>query len=57
MLSDSIENKIGKININITEAKKAVEIEVSDNGKGIDFKKKKRSYSDRVIVPKNAAGV
>lgn len=38
---DAIENKKGKIEINIKEAKKFVDIEVSDNGKGIDMKRRK----------------
>ncbi len=38
---DAIENKKGKIEINIKEAKKFIEIEISDNGKGIDMKRRK----------------
>ncbi len=38
---DAIENRKGKIEINIKETKKFVEIEVSDNGKGIDLKRRK----------------
>jgi signal transduction histidine kinase len=38
---DAIDGKEGKIDIKIDETKKAVEIEVSDNGKGIDLKRRK----------------
>ncbi len=38
---DAIDNKDGKINISIKETKKKVEIEISDNGKGIDYKRRK----------------
>ncbi|HSL87922.1 MAG TPA: HAMP domain-containing sensor histidine kinase, partial [Ignavibacteriaceae bacterium] len=38
---DAIDNKQGKIEIKIEETKKAVEIEVSDNGKGIDLNRRK----------------
>lgn len=38
---DAIENKKGKIEISIKEAKKYVDIEVSDTGKGIDLKRRK----------------
>ncbi|MBS4034108.1 MAG: HAMP domain-containing histidine kinase [Ignavibacterium sp.] len=38
---DAIDGKQGKIEIKIEETKKTVEIEVSDNGKGIDLKRRK----------------
>ncbi len=38
---DAIENKNGLIEYNITESNKYIEIEVSDNGKGIDLKKRR----------------
>ncbi|MBN1637986.1 MAG: HAMP domain-containing histidine kinase [Ignavibacteriales bacterium] len=38
---DAIEGKKGLIEIEIAETKKKVEIEVTDNGKGIDFKRRK----------------
>ncbi len=38
---DAIDQKEGKININIRPGKSIVEIEVSDNGKGIDLKRRK----------------
>ncbi len=38
---DAIENKSGWIKIYITKAKKYVEIEISDSGKGIDLKRRK----------------
>ncbi|HMN48563.1 MAG TPA: HAMP domain-containing sensor histidine kinase [Ignavibacteriaceae bacterium] len=54
---DSIENKIGKININITEAKKAVEIEVSDNGKGIDLRRRKDVFRPGYSTKKRGWGL
>ena len=38
---DAIENKKGVISISIKEVRKFVDIEVSDNGKGIDLKRRK----------------
>ncbi len=38
---DAIENKNGKIDISITDSVRNVEIEVADNGKGIDLKRRK----------------
>lgn len=38
---DAIDSKNGKISINIYDHKNRVEIEVSDNGKGIDLKRRK----------------
>ena len=38
---DAIENKEGKVNFLVTAHKKNVEIEVKDNGKGIEYKKRK----------------
>jgi signal transduction histidine kinase len=38
---DAIDHKEGKININVTEGRKTVEIEISDNGKGIEMKRRK----------------
>ena len=38
---DAIENKKGSITISIKEAHKFVDIEVTDNGKGIDLKRRK----------------
>jgi len=38
---DAIDNKDGRISILIKETKKKVEIEISDNGKGIDYKRRK----------------
>jgi len=38
---DAIDHKEGKIQINVKEARKTVEIEVSDNGKGIEMKRRK----------------
>ena len=38
---DAIEQKEGKINISVKSTRKNVEIEVSDNGKGIDLKRRK----------------
>ena len=38
---DAIENKKGQIIISIIDGRKFVDIEVSDNGKGIDLKRRK----------------
>ncbi len=38
---DAINHKNGKIYINVSAGKKTVEIEISDNGKGIDIKRRK----------------
>ena len=38
---DAIENKEGKINFSISAHKKGIEIEIKDNGKGIEYKKRK----------------
>ena len=38
---DAIENKKGEITISISQGRKYVDIEVSDNGKGIDLKRRK----------------
>lgn len=38
---DAIDSKNGKISINIFDHKNRVEVEVSDNGKGIDLKRRK----------------
>lgn len=38
---DAIDHKQGKIDISIREMRKEIEIEVSDNGKGIDLKRRK----------------
>ncbi len=38
---DAIEHKEGKIDISISETSRNVEIEVADNGKGIDLKRRK----------------
>jgi anti-sigma regulatory factor (Ser/Thr protein kinase) len=38
---DAIDHKEGKINIQISEARRTVEIDVSDNGKGIEIKRRK----------------
>lgn len=38
---DAIDHKEGKININVIENRKTVDIEISDNGKGIEMKRRK----------------
>ncbi len=38
---DAIDHKEGKINITVSESRKTVDIEVSDNGKGIEMKRRK----------------
>ena len=41
---DAIENKSGKISIEIINNEKCVDIEVTDNGKGIDLRKRKEVF-------------
>jgi signal transduction histidine kinase len=41
---DAIENKLGKISIEIVNNEKSVDIEVTDNGKGIDLRKRKEVF-------------
>lgn len=41
---DAIENKDGKINFVVLDNKKSLEIEVSDNGKGIEHNKRKEIF-------------
>lgn len=38
---DAIENKPGKISIDVKDSRRRVDIEVTDNGKGIDLKRRK----------------
>jgi two-component system, sporulation sensor kinase D len=38
---DAIDHKHGQIDINVTQTRKTVDIEVSDNGKGIEIKRRK----------------
>jgi signal transduction histidine kinase len=38
---DAINHKHGQIDINVTQTRKTVDIEVSDNGKGIEIKRRK----------------
>jgi signal transduction histidine kinase len=38
---DAIEHKQGKIKITVVSSRKEVEVEVADNGKGIDLKRRK----------------
>lgn len=38
---DAIENKMGKISINVKSNKNKIEIDVTDNGKGIEMKRRK----------------
>jgi signal transduction histidine kinase len=41
---DAIESKTGRITIEIIESEKCVDIEVTDNGKGIDLRKRKEVF-------------
>lgn len=38
---DAIDHKLGKIDISVKEHRKEIEVEVADNGKGIDLKRRK----------------
>lgn len=54
---DAIENKNGKITIDITEGKKNIEIEVSDNGKGIDLRRRKDVFRPGYSTKKRGWGL
>jgi len=54
---DAIENKNGKINIDIAENKKNIEIEVSDNGKGIDLRRRKDVFRPGYSTKKRGWGL
>lgn len=54
---DAIENKKGKISIDISEGKKNIEIEVSDNGKGIDLRRRKDVFRPGYSTKKRGWGL
>ena len=54
---DAIESKNGKINIDIAEGKKSIEIEVSDNGKGIDLRRRKDVFRPGYSTKKRGWGL
>lgn len=54
---DAIDHKEGKINISVTEAKKTVEVEVSDNGKGIEIKRRKDVFRPGYSTKKRGWGL
>ena len=54
---DAIEIQAGKINIDIVESKKNVEIEVSDNGKGIDIRRRKDVFRPGYSTKKRGWGL
>jgi len=54
---DAIENKNGKIKIDISENKKNIEIEVSDNGKGIDLRRRKDVFRPGYSTKKRGWGL
>ncbi|MBK7630636.1 MAG: HAMP domain-containing histidine kinase [Ignavibacteriales bacterium] len=54
---DAIESKNGKINIDIVESKKNIEIEVSDNGKGIDLRRRKDVFRPGYSTKKRGWGL
>ncbi|MEO8233678.1 MAG: HAMP domain-containing sensor histidine kinase [Ignavibacteriota bacterium] len=54
---DAIESKNGEINIDIVESKKNIEIEVSDNGKGIDLRRRKDVFRPGYSTKKRGWGL
>ena len=54
---DAIESKNGEINIDIVEGKKNIEIEVSDNGKGIDLRRRKDVFRPGYSTKKRGWGL
>ncbi|MBK7498709.1 MAG: HAMP domain-containing histidine kinase [Ignavibacteriales bacterium] len=54
---DAMESKNGKINIDILESKKNIEIEVSDNGKGIDLRRRKDVFRPGYSTKKRGWGL
>jgi len=54
---DAIETKKGKINIDIVESKKNIEIEVSDNGKGIELRRRKDVFRPGYSTKKRGWGL
>lgn len=54
---DAIETDKGKINIDIFENKKHIELEVSDNGKGIDLRRRKDVFRPGYSTKKRGWGL
>lgn len=54
---DSVDPHNGKIDITVTNLKKSVEIEVSDNGKGIDLKRRKDVFRPGYSTKKRGWGL
>jgi signal transduction histidine kinase len=54
---DAIEDKAGLITISISEGKKFAEVEVSDNGKGIDIKRRKDVFRPGYSTKKRGWGL
>ncbi len=54
---DAIESKNGKINIDIIESRKNIEIEISDNGKGIDLRRRKDVFRPGYSTKKRGWGL
>jgi signal transduction histidine kinase len=54
---DALESKNGKINIDIVESKKNIELEVSDNGKGIDLRRRKDVFRPGYSTKKRGWGL
>ena len=54
---DAIDNKNGKIVIDILESKKGIEIEVTDNGKGIDLRRRKDVFRPGYSTKKRGWGL
>jgi len=54
---DAIETQKGKINIDIFENKKHIELEVSDNGKGIDLRRRKDVFRPGYSTKKRGWGL
>jgi signal transduction histidine kinase len=54
---DAIENKNGKIVIDIIDGRKGIDIEVSDNGKGIDLRRRKDVFRPGYSTKKRGWGL
>ena len=54
---DAIETNTGKIDINVAEGKRSVEIEVADNGKGIDLRRRKDVFRPGYSTKKRGWGL
>lgn len=54
---DAIESNSGRININIMDCKKGVEIEVKDTGKGIDLRRRKDVFRPGYSTKKRGWGL